>query len=255
MTKYRLNYNEIAHLFDEPIRDHPVDPNLLAYLAEHPKLDEAETAVLDIGCGTGKQLTSNHHQFPTMRLVGVDPFDKMLQIARSRCRAVEWVQGDGAGLPFLDNSFHYATNQFSYQHMRQQERFIQEVYRVLRKNGRFVMTNIDPWVMQGWLIYRYFPATWELDVRDYLTVEEFTAVMQQTGFAHITTQRTHYSRPEMLSHFLAYASQRHRTSQFMAISDNDYQEGLSRIQTELAQTGDKELISEFCLVKISGNKL
>ncbi len=254
MAKHRLDYNQIAHLFDEPIRDHPVDPNLLRYLAEHPELNEAETAVLDIGCGTGKQLTSNCAHFPVMRLTGVDRFDKMLAIAQARCPAVEWVQGDGAVLPFPDNCFHYVTSQFSYQHIRRPQPFIREVHRVLRENGRFVMTNMEPWAMRGWLIYRYFPATWELDARDYLTVGEFTAVMQQTGFTHITTQHHPYPRTETLSHFLAYASQRHRTSQFMAISDNDYQEGLMRIQTELSQTGDKELTSEFCLITAVGDK-
>lgn len=41
---HRVNYDQIAHLYDEPVRDHDVDPTLLAFLAERPDLSPATCA-------------------------------------------------------------------------------------------------------------------------------------------------------------------------------------------------------------------
>ena len=80
----------------------------------------------------------------------------MLRVAAPRSPGIVWAQGDGAHLPLASASFDYATNQFSYHHIVEQERFVYEMLRVLRPGGRFVMTNIDPWSMVDWSIYRYF---------------------------------------------------------------------------------------------------
>lgn len=55
----RVNYDKIAHLYDEPLRDYGVDGNLLAFVTERPDIDPSSLAVLDVGCGTGKQQTAN----------------------------------------------------------------------------------------------------------------------------------------------------------------------------------------------------
>ena len=154
---HRVNYDDISHRYDEPIRDHKIDLNLLDFLASNPGLKEADVTILDVGCGTGRQLAANRKRFPRMGMVGADRFRGMLRVAGERCSTVGWVQADGASLPFGSASLHYATNQFSYQHIRNTERLLGELYRVLKPGGRFVMTNIDPWSMTDWIIYRYFP--------------------------------------------------------------------------------------------------
>jgi ubiquinone/menaquinone biosynthesis C-methylase UbiE len=206
-----------------------------------------------VGCGTGKQLTANSSQFPEMILGGLDLFAGMLNIARKRGPGVAWVQGDSAFIPFAARTFDYACSQFAYAHFLKKARMIQEVYRVLKPAGRFVMTNIDPWRMENWAIYRYFPAARELDEEDFLPVERFTALMAEAGFTHLQVHRKHWRPEEQLADFLAYASQRHRTSQFMALSDEAYQAGLQRIEQDLG-AGRQKVESEICLVTVTGDK-
>ena len=252
----RLNYDEIAELYDEPARDHDVDPQLLAFLKARADLSTSSVRVLDIGCGTGKQLAANRSRFPGITLVGVARFRGMLRIAQRRCPEVTWVQGDGACLPLASDAFDYITNQYSYPHIGRPGRFLGEVCRTLARGGRFVMTHIDPWAMPGWLVYRYFPEAFELDQQDFVPVERFVALMQDAGFEDVHMNTEELPREETLGEFCRHVSDRHRMSQLMAISHTAYAEGLRRIERDLANAPDGELIepSRFVRITIPGEK-
>ncbi len=251
----RVDYDEIARAYDEPSRDHDVDADLTAFLDESPAVTASDVRVLDVGCGTGKQLLANRIAMPDATLVGADLSIGMLHVARERYPDAAWVQGDGAALPFRGGAFHYVSNQFSYPHMRRQQWFIAEVLRVLRPGGRFVMTNIDPWSMTGWVLYRFFPAARALDYRDFMTADDFCGAMSDAGFVHVEAERAHRSTREDLGAYLTYASERHRTSHFMAMSDEDYRAGIRRLEQAVAAARPGDTIpSEFCLIMIRGDK-
>src|SRR5437016_8019965 len=110
-------YRGSAFLNDERFHDHPIDPHLLAFFDAHPELAPSEARILDIGCGTGKQLAANRGRFSDMAMVGVDRFAGMLRIAKQRGPQIAWVNGDGAALPLHPDSVDYVCNQFSYHHM------------------------------------------------------------------------------------------------------------------------------------------
>ena|SRR6266850_804247 len=109
----RIDYDEVAHLYDEPSRDHTLDSNLLTFLEERDTTVEADVRLIDIGCGTGKQLAADHQRLPVACLVGIDRFQAMLRIGQKRCPSVGWIQADGAALPLASASVDYATSQFS----------------------------------------------------------------------------------------------------------------------------------------------
>jgi ubiquinone/menaquinone biosynthesis C-methylase UbiE len=254
ISKQRLNYNQIAHLYDEPVRDHHLDTNLVSYLDQ--RSDNSEIIrILDLGCGTGKQLAANYTELSDLQMVGLDLFAGMLQEARKRQKRIPWIQGDSANPPFRTNSFDYITNQFSYQHVQHQEKLIHEIYRLLKPGGRFVMSNIDPWNMTGWLIYQFFPATWELDSQDFLPVEDFVALMKTAGFSNIQVVRRQHQPGTTLGELYAYVSQRFRTSQFMAITDEPYRAGVQRVKQRIElSSSDLPIQSELCFLTISGDK-
>jgi SAM-dependent methyltransferase len=253
----RVDYDRIAHLYDERARDHVVDEELLNFLSRKPDSSESVTRILDIGCGTGKQLAADRGRLPGIALVGLDRFQNMLRLARQRCPEVTWVQGDGASLPLLSRSCDYVTSQFSYQHVRNTERLLAEVFRVLRPRGRFVMTNIDPWSMTEWAIYRYFPEALMLDREDFLPVERFVDLMTAAGFEHVSARREDRPTWRDVQQFRAFASDRHRASQLMAISDDAYDAGIRRLERAIAADADAAgtpFTSQFVIVTILGDK-
>lgn len=253
----RIDYDGIAHLYDERARDHVVDEHLLRFVNRGQEHQRSTRRILDVGCGTGKQLSANHQRLPDVAMIGVDRFRKMLQIARGRRPEVAWVQGDGASLPVLSETCDFATSQFSYQHVRNSTQLLKELLRVLRPGGRFVMTNIDPWSMAGWAIYRYFPEAWALDCRDYLPVDQFVDLMRDTGFQDVSASRADRPSWKDVRAFLAFASDRHRASQLIAISDEAYAAGLRRLKQDTERESDTSratFMSEFVFVTISGDK-
>ncbi len=247
----RQDYDAIAHLYDERARDHAVDPYLIAFLAER---DPAGVRVLDVGCGTGKQLAADRTAFPHLPLLGVDLSINMLRVARERAASVAWVQGDGQAMPLASGSVDYATNQFSYPHMPDKRAFFGEVFRVLRRPGRFVLRNIDPWSMPDWIIYRFFPEARDIDYVDFLPVDALVALLRETGFGSVTVTRSEDRKEESLRAFLA--RQRHSASQFTAITDAAYEAGRRRVQQALGEDGaDVTVTSCAALIVVCADRI
>ena len=254
-TTRKVDYDQIAHLYDEPGRDFEPDPDLLRFLKRRARLDLSSLRVLDMGCGTGKQLTADHARLPGLRLAGLDLFHGMLEQARKRCAAIDWVQADSTHPPFPDLSFDYITNQFSYPHISDKVQLIRETYRILKPGGQFAITNIDPWSMPGWVLYRFFPAALARDLADFLSEDQLVSMLTQAGFWDIQVRRQLKRSEEKLGDFLAYASQRYRTSHFMAIDDQAYQDGLAAITESIRRSGpDARLPSELCLIWFLADK-
>ena len=254
-SKQRVNYDMIAHLYDEPERDYEADQYLVDFLMEKTDSPPPVFRILDMGCGTGKQLAATYDKFPELLMVGLDFFYGMLQQAQKRSGVINWMQGDSANLPFTNNAFDYITNQFSYHHVQDKKGMISESYRILKPGGRFVITNLDPWSMFNWIIYTFFPASKKRDLSDFLSVDSLRLLMQNTGFSNVRVTYRYKQSEENLHDFLKYATERHRTSQLLAIQDSDYEDGIARLRERVDKLGVKSCVSsEICLIWVIGDK-
>jgi SAM-dependent methyltransferase len=250
----RIDYDRIAHLYDERERDHDVDPGLIAFL--DGREPSPAVRVLDVGCGTGKQLAANRARFPRLTLIGVDRSRAMLTVARKRSTSVSWIHGDAQSLPIASGVVDYAVNQYSYPHIPDKIGFFAELARVLRPGGRFVLTNIDPWSMRDWITYRFFPEAWSIDERDFLRVEILEEVMRSAGFTAVSTTARAETRDESLRAFLHRVSGRHAMSQLTAISEAAYHQGLTRVRARLEAANGADLLiaSPMTFITVVGDK-
>ncbi len=96
--------------------------------------------VLDIGCGTGAALRLIEGK--AGKLVGVDPFARMIEHAKAAtggASKIEYAVAAGEALPFDDDSFDVVAFINVVHHLEDANKGLAEAARVLRPEGRLVI--------------------------------------------------------------------------------------------------------------------
>lgn len=101
------------------------------------------TTVLDIGCGTGRLLRDVRARWPKGELIGVDPAEGMIAVARNLTPEATLLVGMAEALPLGAGSIDVALSTLSFHHWRDQAAALREIARVLRPGGRFVLVDVS----------------------------------------------------------------------------------------------------------------
>ena len=99
---------------------------------------KAHDKVIDLCCGTGDLAIIIKQIQPDADVTGVDFSDKMLEIARSKSKNIEYLQVDVTNLPFADNTFDFAVMGFGLRNIQNAEKAVEEVYRILKPGGYYM---------------------------------------------------------------------------------------------------------------------
>jgi demethylmenaquinone methyltransferase/2-methoxy-6-polyprenyl-1,4-benzoquinol methylase len=126
----------------------------------------------------------------------------MLERARRKSGAIEWVQGDALALPFGDAEFDAATVGFGVRNLADLEGGLRELARVLRPGGKLAVLEITRprgilrpffrlWfngvvpllgrVLPGGKAYTYLPAS----VRRFPGPDDLSALFDRAGFEDV----------------------------------------------------------------------
>jgi demethylmenaquinone methyltransferase/2-methoxy-6-polyprenyl-1,4-benzoquinol methylase len=156
--------------------------------------------VLDACCGTGDLAVAAERRGG--RVVGLDFSERMLERARRKSGAIEWVQGDALALPFADGEFDAATVGFGVRNLADLEGGLRELARVLRPDGKAAILEITRprgilkpffrlWfdgvvpvlgrVLPGGEAYTYLPAS----VRRFPGPDDLSALLEAAGFEDV----------------------------------------------------------------------
>ncbi len=124
-------YDRLLNPLVNPIRQALVDWITI----QNPK------RVLDVCCGTGKQLSMLPEN---IEAVGIDVSDSMLEQAEKQAKG-RCMWGDATNIPFEDGEFDLVISQFAL-HEKDTETIqaeLMEVCRVLKADGMFSITDFD----------------------------------------------------------------------------------------------------------------
>jgi ubiquinone/menaquinone biosynthesis C-methylase UbiE len=100
-------------------------------------------SVLDVGCGTGRLLRQAHTYWPEAQLIGVDPANGMIEMAKRLTPNATFLTGMAEALPLQDASVGLALSTISFHHWHDQAAGIREIARVLRPGGYFLLVDLS----------------------------------------------------------------------------------------------------------------
>ncbi|MBT3864920.1 methyltransferase domain-containing protein [Candidatus Peregrinibacteria bacterium] len=108
--------------------------------------DLTDKSVIDLGAGTGRTFDlfqKANTLTPTTKLIAVDISPEMLKLLAKKHRKAEIIEADIQDLQIQDDSQDIAISTFTIVHLKYPEKFFQEVYRILKPGGFFLLTNIN----------------------------------------------------------------------------------------------------------------
>ena len=109
--------------------------------------------VLDVGCGEG-QVARRAARAGAATVVGCDPSETQVVVARQRGGGPVYVRADADRLPVSDASFDAVVACLVFEHIDEVDAALAEVARVLRRGGRFVFFLNHPLLQtpgSGWI--------------------------------------------------------------------------------------------------------
>ncbi len=157
-------------------------------------LDPGRKRALEVGCGGG--LLSEEIARMGYRVIGVDPSEKSLAVARRHAQEnhleIDYQHGIGEHLPFDPHSFDIALCCDVLEHVKNWEAVISEVSRVLAPGGVFFYNTVNRTatsyknairMMQEMWLTRFAPPrmhVWEM----FITPDELMGALEKYGLDH-----------------------------------------------------------------------
>ncbi|MBN2026765.1 MAG: class I SAM-dependent methyltransferase [Actinobacteria bacterium] len=242
-------YDEIGIGYDDTRK---ADPYIVSRIIHHLAVDADET-YLDVACGTGNYTVAVAEQTGAA-FCGVDVSQRMLDIARKKCRAIQWSMGDVRSLPYGDNTFAGAMCILAVHHFDDLGGALKEVFRVLAR-GRLVIFTSDRQQMEGYWLNEYFPETMRKSTANMPDIAEVRLALEDAGFVRIITE-SYSVKPDLQDWFMYCGKHkpeiyfdpviRKGSSGFASFSNRDEVErGLKRLSRDIASGRIDEVMASY----------
>ncbi|MFN8165581.1 MAG: methyltransferase domain-containing protein [Bacteroidia bacterium] len=208
---------------------------------------------LDIGCGTGNYTKELSRMGLTM--YGVDPSDEMLKKALASEVSVEWKQGTAEAIPYPDNYFAGGIATLTLHHWKDPRKAFQEIARVIKSGGTFVLFSTFPEQMKNYWLNHYFPV---MMYDSTVQMADKDKILSLIEGSELRLESTHpfYIDNSLTDHFLFTGKHRPEIyfdetirsgiSSFAALSrKEEVEKGLLQLQSDLISGRFEEVKRQF----------
>ncbi|MFD2924050.1 class I SAM-dependent methyltransferase [Halobacillus naozhouensis] len=239
------DYTEVANVYDENryrFEEVQTDTELENFIKQNPR---SSYNVLDLACGTGIYLHYQATNFNDVQIQwhGLDASMDMLHKAKERLKGVSLEHGLAEEMPYEEESMNFILNNYAFHHFTEKEQVLDEIQRVLKKEGVYKLHNIDIHGMKNWWIYHYFPSAYREDLKRFWTKELIFAELDRRGF-NVKIDCNYQMKKVKVADYLDHVKNRD-ISVLTLLDDKEYAEGLDRIIYDLNRNSDKEIINDF----------
>lgn len=134
----KQGYNRYAQFYDEKLEylDSFEKNEVLPMLG-----NVKNKKILDVGAGTGRMAVRLAKS--EAEVTAIDVSENILKILAKKNRNIKIIVGDAEKLPFTDNKFDIILATFLIVHLKELKYFLKEAYRVLKPEGKILITNIN----------------------------------------------------------------------------------------------------------------
>jgi len=228
------------------------DPFLAGRLYEL-LMPKAGGLFLDIGCGTGNYTIALADK--CLEFYGLDPSEKMLDIASSKNSKINWLLGHAENIPADSDLFDGVIATLTIHHWKNFEKSLIEINRVLMENGNIVFFTSTPEQMNGYWLNHYFPKMLEDSIVQMPSFKTIKTALDNSGF-QITGTEKYFIEDDLKDCFL-YAGKnrpelyfdfeiRKGISSFSALANiEEVKQGLVSLTEDLKSGKFKEVQSEY----------
>jgi len=244
-----VKYDKIGTNYDETRK---ADNYLTNRLFHHLNAQEGKK-YLDIGCGTGNYTIALNQK--GVDLIGIDPSEKMLAIAKNKSEKVNWLKGKAENVPITSESIDGIIGSLTIHHWTSLEMGFKELNRVLKKKGQVIIFTSTPKQMEGYWLNYYFPKMLKDSMIQMPAFEKIKSAMLASDFEIIETEK-YFIQPDLKDLFLysgkykpeLYFTEKIRKgiSSFSALANKEEVEiGLKKLADDIASNKIKAIIKSF----------
>ncbi len=188
---------------------------------------------LDLGCGTGRFTAALTEAFDC-EVVGVEPSEAMLDVARARSEAesdsrIEWRQGAAEDIPLEDQMVDLVFMSQVFHHLSNPPQALNEINRVLTPDGYLAIRSgmCEENDQLAWL--RFFPEARELEDKRTPSRKELKDQVGKQSFALIAERTIQQLFAFSYDEYFQKISRRGLSS-LIALDDESFQTGLESLR-------------------------
>jgi len=111
---------------------------------------KGDEKILDVGCGTGTLACEIARKYSGVSISGIDISENLINVARRKVKRyrynIDFRIGSALELPYEESTFNvvFTTIMFHQLDVNEKRRVVQEIYRILKGNGRYVSAEFGP---------------------------------------------------------------------------------------------------------------
>jgi ubiquinone/menaquinone biosynthesis C-methylase UbiE len=157
--------------------------------------------VMDVGCGYGFSFEELGKRFSPRTLIGLDADPNLMsragESAKQSSVPVELIAGFAEKIPLENNSVDLVLCHQTFHHVVEQEKALEEFFRVLKPGGVLLFAESTKRYIHSWMIRLFFRHPMEVQK----TADEYKTMLRATGFElpdeRISLPFLWWSRPDL----------------------------------------------------------
>jgi len=189
-----------------------------------------------------------------LQLYGCDFSIGMLKQANcSNINNIHLLNADANFLPVKSNSIEMIICVNAIHHFIDKKKFIFDPAKLLKKDGILSIIGLDPRDSEiNWSFYKFFERSYQIDLIRFPSFNDIEEWMKLNGFYKVEKKLVHrvgkvlFGRNVIEDHFL----DKRGASQLALLSEQEYQNGLSKIKSEIEKAEQEGNEFEF-IVKLN----